>query len=115
MTKEPITFDKLPQAVSYLTEQVEKIYQLVETLQPIDIDKASILIQKSKPTIYRLARTGLIPAYKRGKKLYFYEDELLKWIDAGKKQSQALSYQEQSVQILKGMKRKPRNGLNISL
>ena len=33
MTKEPITFDKLPQAVSYLTEQVEKIYQLVETLQ----------------------------------------------------------------------------------
>ena len=32
MTKEPITFDKLPQAVSYLTEQVEKIYQLVETL-----------------------------------------------------------------------------------
>ena len=25
MTKEPITFDKLPQAVSYLTEQVEKI------------------------------------------------------------------------------------------
>lgn len=83
MTKEPITFDKLPQAVSYLTEQVEKIYQLVETLQPqrldyqhqlIDIDKASILIQKSKPTIYRLARTGLIPTYKRGKKLYFYED-----------------------------------------
>lgn len=54
MTKEPITFDKLPQAVSYLTEQVEKIYQLVETLQAqkpdnqhqlIDIDKASILIQ----------------------------------------------------------------------
>ena len=34
MTKEPITFDKLPQAVSYLMEQVEKIYQLVETLQP---------------------------------------------------------------------------------
>ena len=34
MTKEPITFDKLPQAVSYLTEQVEKIYRLVETLQP---------------------------------------------------------------------------------
>ena len=114
MTKEPITFDKLPQAVSYLTEQVEKIYQLVKTLQPqkldhqhqlIDIDKASILIQKSKPTIYRLARTGLIP--------YFYEDELLKWIEAGKKQSQPLSYQEQSAHILRGMKRKPRNSGNL--
>lgn len=31
MTKEPITFDKLPQAVSYLMEQVNKIYQLVKT------------------------------------------------------------------------------------
>ena len=110
MTKEPITFDKLPQAVSYLIEQVNKIYQLVETLQPqkidhqhqlIDIDKASILIQKSKPTIYRLARTGLIPTYKRGKKLYFYEDELLTWRE------------EQSAQILRGMKRKPRKGVNI--
>ena len=28
MTKEPITFDKLPQAVSYLTEQVEKIVSI---------------------------------------------------------------------------------------
>lgn len=37
MTKEPITFDKLPQAVSYLTEQVEKIYQLVETLHHRDL------------------------------------------------------------------------------
>ena len=83
--------------------------------QLIDIDKASILIQKSKPTIYRLARTGLIPTYKRGKKLYFYEDELFKWIEAGKKQSQPLSYQEQSAQILKRMKRKPRNGVNICL
>ena len=64
---------------------------------------------------FECLRTGLIPAYKRGKKLYFYEDELLKWIEAGKKQSQPLSYQEQSVQILKGMKRKPRNGVNISL
>ena len=42
MTKEPITFDKLPQAVSYLTEQVEKIYQLVETLQPQKLGKHPI-------------------------------------------------------------------------
>lgn len=79
----------------------------------LTIDKASILIQKSKPTIYRLARTGLIPAYKRGKKLYFYEDELFKWIEGGKKQSHPLSYQEQSAQILSGMKRKPNTSVNF--
>jgi excisionase family DNA binding protein len=94
MRKEPITFNNLPQAVNYLTEQVEKIYQLLMTMQQqkvnpqhqlIDIDKACQIVQKAKPTIYRLARTGLIPVYKRGKKLYFYEDELLKWIETGKK------------------------------
>ena len=46
MTKEPITFDKLPQAVSYLTEQVEKIYQLVETLQPQRLDHQHQLIER---------------------------------------------------------------------
>lgn len=111
MTKEPITFDKLPLAVSYLMEQVNKIYQLVETLQPqkidhqhqlIDIDKASILIQKSKPTIYRLARTGLIPVYKRGKKLYFYEDELLKWIEAGKNKANLYPIRNNPHKYLRG-------------
>ena len=29
-----ITFDKLPQAVGYLTEQVERIHKIVEALQP---------------------------------------------------------------------------------
>ena len=122
MTKEPITFDKLPQAVSYLTEQVEKIYQLVETLQTqkpdnqhqlIDIDKASILIQKSKPTIYRLARTGLIPAYKRGKKLYFYEDELLAWIENGRRKTAEQTYEEMLANMQSGGRHKPKSSVQF--
>lgn len=86
MANEQITFDKLPQAVGYLTEQMEQIRQMVAALQPqvssdkhrlIEIDEACKITRKAKPTIYTLARKGLIPAYKRGKKLYFYEDELL--------------------------------------
>ena len=89
MANEQITFDKLPQAVGYLTEQMEQIRQMVAALQPqassdkhrlIEIDEACKITRKAKPTIYTLARKGLIPAYKRGKKLYFYEDELLQWI-----------------------------------
>ena len=34
MANEQITFDKLPQAVGYLTEQMEQIRQMVEALQP---------------------------------------------------------------------------------
>ena len=89
-----ITFDKLPQAVGYLTEQVERIHKIVAALQPqttinkhriVEIDEACKITRKAKPTIYTLARKGLIPAYKRGEKLYFYEDELLQWIESGRK------------------------------
>ena len=89
-----ITFDKLPQAVGYLTEQVERIHKIVAVLQPqtttdkhriVEIDEACKITRKAKPTIYTLARKGLIPAYKRGKKLYFSEDVLLQWIESSRK------------------------------
>ena len=89
-----ITFDKLPQAVGYLTEQVERIHKIVAALQPqtttdkhriVEIDEACKITRKAKPTIYTLARKGLIPAYKRGKKLYFYEDELFNGLSRWRK------------------------------
>ena len=116
------TFDKLPQAVGYLTEQMEQIRQMVAALQPqtssdkhrlVEIDEACKITRKAKPTIYTLARKGLIPAYKRGKKLYFYEDELLQWIESGRKQMQAMSLQEQAAEIVHGAKRKPKGGYNF--
>ncbi len=70
MANEQITFDKLPQAVGYLTEQMEQIRQMVAALQPqassdkhrlIEIDEACKITRKAKPTIYTLARKG--PAY----------------------------------------------------
>ena len=117
-----ITFDKLPQAVGYLTEQVERIHKIVAALQPqtaidkhriVEIDEACQITRKAKPTIYTLARKGLIPAYKRGKKLYFYEDELLQGIESGRKPLQALNLQEQAAEIVLGVKRKPKGGFNL--
>ena len=122
MANEQITFDKLPQAVGYLTEQMEQIRQMVAALQPqassdkhrlLEIDEACKITRKAKPTIYTLARKGLIPAYKRGKKLYFYEDELLQWIESGRKPLQALNLQEQAAEIVLGVKRRPKGGFNL--
>ena len=119
-----ITFDKLPQAVGYLTEQVERIHKIVAALQPqtaidkhriVEIDEAYKITRKAKPTIYTLARKGLIPAYKRGKKLYFYEDELLQWIESGRKPLQALNLQEQAAEIVLGVTRKPKGGFTLML
>ena len=79
----------------------------------IEINEAYKITRKAKPTIYTLARKGLIPAYKRGKKLYFYEDELLQWIESGRKEIQAISLQEQAAEIVHGAKRKPKGGYNF--
>lgn len=54
---------------------------------PIDIEEACRIIGKAKPTVYALVRKRLIPCYKSGKKLYFFEDELLEWISKGKKKT----------------------------
>lgn len=82
MQKETVTFDKLPEAVGYLTEQVIELKRMVSELQPpasdkhvlVEIEDACRIIRKAKPTIYTLVRKGLLPAYKKGKKLYFQEE-----------------------------------------
>ena len=105
MDKE-ITFDKLPEAVTYLTEQVSAIKE--KSL--IGIDEACEVIQKAKPTIYALIRKGIIPAYKRGKKLYFYKEELLQWVESGRKGiTYTPSSEEQLASIRAGVRHKPKS------
>jgi excisionase family DNA binding protein len=93
MSAETITYDTLPKAVNTLIEQVAEIKNAVEKLLPnekkipIGIDEACVILKKAKPTVYTLVRTGKLPCYKSGKKLYFYEEELLEYIEQGRKKS----------------------------
>jgi len=95
MCADKITFDKLPEAVAFLIQEISQIRELVEKnkpqsaekRRPIEIDEACSFVKKAKPTIYALVRKGLIPCYKNGKKLYFFEDELMQWISNGKKKT----------------------------
>ena len=121
MYNDEITFDKLPQAITYLIEQVAEIKQIVLKLQPtqsekhvlIEIDDASQIIKKAKSTIYTLVRKGLLPYYKKGKKLYFYEDELLAWIENGQKKTSEQNYDQMLASIQKNVHRKPKSGFSI--
>ena len=69
-----ITFDKLPEAVGYLTEQAIELKKMVSELKPspsekrvlIEIEDACRIIHKAKATIYTLVRKGILPAYKKG-------------------------------------------------
>jgi len=95
MDQDEITFDKLPEAVAYLIKEVSQLRKIVEERQKpiiskrvaIGIDEACKIIMKAKPTVYTLVQKGLLPCYKNGKKLYFYEDELSDWIARGKKKT----------------------------
>ena len=109
-----ITFDKLPEAVGYLTEQVIELKKMVSELKPsssekrvlIEIEDACRIIHKAKATIYTLVRKGILPAYKKGKKLYFYEDEL-------RKKTSEQNYDEVLANMQSGMRRKPKPRTNF--
>ena len=118
MYNDEITFDKLPLAVTYLIEQVAELKQMVLKLQPtqsekhvlIEIDDASRIIKKAKSTIYTLVRKGLLPYYK---KLYFYEDELLAWIENGPKKTSEQNYDQMLASMQQSVRRKPKSGFNL--
>lgn len=96
MDTNEISFENLPKAVAYLVKEIAEIKLMIQNVQvyeskeksiPIGIEEASRLIGKAKPTIYALVRHRKIPCYKYGKKLYFFEEELLEWISKGKKKT----------------------------
>ncbi|MCL1669547.1 helix-turn-helix domain-containing protein [Elizabethkingia ursingii] len=91
-----ISFENLPKAVAHLTSEIAEIKSLVQKGQaqepvekriPIGIEEVTRIIGKAKSTIYTLVRERKIPCYKSGKKLYFFEDELLEWISKGKQKT----------------------------
>ncbi|HEX7870575.1 MAG TPA: helix-turn-helix domain-containing protein [Chryseobacterium sp.] len=95
MDLQEISFENLPKAVAFLIEELAEIKMLVKKEEvlitpkkvPIGINEVSALIGKAKATIYTLVRERKIPCYKSGKKLYFFEDEILEWISSGKKKT----------------------------
>ena len=91
MESNEISFENMQKAVAHLVSEIAIIKLLVEVKQPqqvpqkripIDITEACQIIGKAKPTVYTL-----VPCYKNGKKLYFFEDELLEWISKGRKKT----------------------------
>lgn len=118
-----ISFENLPRAVAHLVSEIAQIKILVERKEPslippkkipIDIVEACRIIGKAKPTVYTLVRKRLIPCYKNGKKLYFFEDELLEWITKGKKKTIQEIQSEAEVNFKKSFKKLP-GGFNQNL
>lgn len=92
---ENITFEQLPQAVSMLIEKVGLLTERVEEVlgkapqrngkghNLLSLNEVAALLGKSASTIYSMTSDKRIPYHKRGNKLYFFEDEIIAWIEQG--------------------------------
>lgn len=96
MDTNEISFENLPQAVAHLANEIATVKYLVqktylpEVKEPriaIGIDEACKVVDKAKSTVYTLCRKRILPSYKKGKKLYFFRDELLEWIENGRRKT----------------------------
>lgn len=73
--------------------RAENEKQIVEPLENSDqlltIDQAAEILNLTKPTIYTLVSRREIPVMKRSKRLYFSKNELIEYLKAGRKKTNA--------------------------
>ena len=94
---ETLTFDKLPEAVNRLTNEVSELKSFLMQKQGeppteqaeklLTIKEASKFLKLSVPTIYSKVSKNELPYMKRSKRLYFSSIELMKYIKEGRKKS----------------------------
>jgi len=98
-----LTFDKLPEAVTMLTKEVSELKRLfierqeTPTEHPeqlLSIQQAAEFLSLSVPTLYSKVSKGELPVMKRSKRLYFSRTELMEYVKAGRKKSNAEIEQE---------------------
>ncbi len=126
MYNNTITFDELPGAVSSLVNLVRELANEVRELRAqltsergnqksntkfIGLAEAWEILGKAKSTVYRLAKEGLVPAYKvPGEKEWrFIESELVEHVKENKRQSSVLSFAEMESEISRGTRAKSIN------
>lgn len=54
----------------------------------LNVDQVCKITNLSKSRLYALAAEGAILNFKKGNRLIFYEDDVLRWIESGRRYSQ---------------------------
>jgi excisionase family DNA binding protein len=102
---ENLTFDKLPEAVTMLTNEVSELKRLLiekqeqQTTRPTEqlltIKEAASLLHLTVSTLYSKHSKGQLPnVCKQGKRLYFSKQSLIDWVKEGRKKSNVEIEQE---------------------
>lgn len=90
--KEELTMQTVPKAINYLINEVAEMRVLLEHIEkqlglgvdkhrPIGVEDACRILQQTKNGMNKMIRNQSIPHYVKGNKIYFFEDELIKWVE----------------------------------
>ena len=88
----PFTFDQIPIMMNKLHHKLEHLEKLILKIsiteenkdQLLNVEQASKLLNLSIATIYSKICKKEIPFNKKGKRIYFYKQELMEWIKLGR-------------------------------
>ena len=120
--QETLTFNDLPKVVSEVLSKVERLERVIDIIKdevskktpssaehiPMTIDEACDFLKMKKSTMYYHIERNNIPATRRVKNYILFKDELVGWLESGRKSPVALTPEEMNAQKLSTMKRKPR-------
>lgn len=96
-----LSFNDMPKALAYLVDKVVRLESLLEkqhqatapepTCKWMDIKELQAFLpdHPAASTVYGWIRNGLIPYYKKGKKLSFKCSEIEEWMNSGRQQTDA--------------------------
>ncbi len=115
-SKEGLTLETLPKAVTHLTNEVSEIKRLLlekSNEQPTETDRWFDLSElciyhpdkPTKPTVYGWVNAGIIPVHKGGKKLRFLKSEIDNFLKQGRKKTLA----ETAIEAVNYLKKKGGN------
>lgn len=119
MTATELTFNDLPKVVGELCERIASMENLLrdnlnrqsepkENLHvPMTVQEACTYLKMPVSTFYYKIKKDSIPVIKQGKYLYIYRDELDKWLEASRKTSVPLTYDEENEAMYASHRRKP--------
>ncbi len=113
MFSNEITFEKLPQAVEYLINKVERLEALLD-VQKSELPESDkwfnlqelceyLPDRPARQTVYGWIGGRLIPFHKKGKKLQFLKSEIDSWLKADKRKSVA-ELQAEALQFVNSKK-----------
>ena len=96
-----ITFNDLPDVVSTLVDEIKSLRQMIDSrLSSTQPEQQTTWMTMAEfrefhpehpapTTVYGWVRNGLIPHYKKGKKLFFKRSEIEAWLNDGRQKTDA--------------------------